>query len=405
MTLVQIWKENPEQIRAKRVDQIIGFAGDGKLGDNNSAPIEFRDFLARVPGELIAKYANDCLENAFKDSGLALQDIVNEIATRLGFKVEAGRYRGTKSDIGHDGIWTAPNNHAIVAEVKTTDAYRLPIETVATYRRRLIKAGRITEDQSSILIIVGREDTGELEAQIRGSRYAWDVRLISTDAFLRLMKIRQDLDSPSVEDRIRAVLIPREYTRVDEIIDLVFSTAEEIQDILEVAPGELTGEDDAEPASGEKEEKEREKPVSFNLACVERIGKFLNVELSKQSRVIFGDFDSGLKITCAVSKEYNNAGGLGYWFAFHQHQLAKLSEAPSAYACFGCGSPDQIAILPLDFVKSQLDGMNQTTREDGRLYWHVQIHSEGERWIMHRRKGFDWPDITSMMLINNELAT
>ena len=402
MTLVQIWKENPEQIRAKRVDQIIGFAGDGKLGDNNSAPIEFRDFLARVPGELIAKYANDCLENAFKDSGLALQDIVNEIATRLGFKVEPGRYRGTKSDIGHDGIWSAPNNHAIVAEVKTTDAYRLPIETVATYRRRLIKTGRITEDQSSILIIVGREDTGELEAQIRGSRYAWDVRLISIDAFLRLMKIRQDLESPSVEERIRAVLVPREYTRVDEIIDLVFSTTE---DILDEAPDELSGDDEVESTPGEKESKEREKPVSFNLACVERIGKSLNVGLTKQSRVIFGDLDSGLKITCAVSKEYKNAGGLGYWFAFHHHQLEKLSEAPSAYSCFGCGSPDQIAILPLDFIKSQIEGMNQTIREDGRLYWHVQIHSEGERWIMHRRKGFDWPDITSMMLINNERAT
>lgn len=402
MTLVQIWKENPEQIRAKRVDQIIGFAGDGKLGDKNSAPIEFRDFLARVPGELIAKYANDCLENAFKDSGLALQDIVNEIATRLGFKVEAGRYRGTKSDIGHDGIWTAPNNHAIVAEVKTTDAYRLPIETVATYRKRLIKAGRIAEDQSSILIIVGREDTGELEAQIRGSRYAWDVRLISIDAFVRLMKIRQDLDSPSVEERIRAVLIPREYTRVDEIIDLVFSTTE---DILEETPDELGADDEVEPAPAEKESKEREKPVSFNLACVERIGKSLNVELTKQSRVIFGDLDSGLMITCAVSKEYRNAGGLGYWFAFHEHQLQKLSEAPSAYACFGCGSPDQIAILPLAFINSQLEGMNQTTREDGRLYWHVQIHNEGERWIVHRRKGFDWPDITSMMLVNEGQAT
>lgn len=402
MTLVQIWKENPEQIRAKRVDQIIGFAGDGKLGDKNSAPIEFRDFLARVPGELIAKYANDCLENAFKDSGLALQDIVNEIATRLGFRVEPGRYRGTKSDIGHDGIWTAPNNHAIVAEVKTTDAYRLPIETVATYRKRLIKAGRIAEDQSSILIIVGREDTGELEAQIRGSRYAWDVRLISIDAFVRLMKIRQDLDSPSVEERIRAVLIPREYTRVDEIIDLVFSTTE---DILEETPDELGADDEVEPAPAEKESKEREKPVSFNLACVERIGKSLNVELTKQSRVIFGDLDSGLMITCAVSKEYRNAGGLGYWFAFHEHQLQKLSEAPSAYACFSCGSPDQIAILPLAFINSQLEGMNQTTREDGRLYWHVQIHNEGERWIMHRRKGFDWPDITSMMLVNEGQAT
>jgi hypothetical protein len=402
MTLIQIWKENPEQIRAKRVDQIIGFAGDGKLGDNNSAPTEFRDFLARVPGELLSKYANDCLESAFKDSGLALQDIVNEIASRLGFKVEPGRYRGTKNDIGHDGIWTAPNNHVIVAEVKTTDAYRLPIETVATYRRRLVKSGHITEDQSSILIIVGREDTGELEAQIRGSRYAWDVRLISIDAFLRLMKIRQDLDSPSVEARIREVLIPREYTRVDEIIDLVFSTAE---DILEETPEELGNDDEAEAIPGERVPKERDTPVSFNLACVDKIGRFFNVELTKQSRVVFGDLDSGLMITCAVSKEYSNASGPGYWFAFHQHQLEKLSEAPSAYACFGCGSADQIAVLPLEFIRSQLEGMNQTTREDGRLYWHVQIHNEAGKWVMHRRKGFDWPEITSMMLLNSQGAT
>lgn len=383
MTLIQIWKENPEQLRAKRVDQIIGFAGDGKLGDNNTAPAEFRDFLARVPGNLIGKYANDCLESAFKDSGLALQNIVNEIASRLGFKVDPGRYRGTKSDIGYDGIWSAPNNHAIVAEVKTTDAYRLPVETVATYRRRLIKAGRISEDQSSILIIVGREDTGELEAQIRGSRYAWDVRLISIDALLRLMKIRQDLDSPSVEARIREVLVPREYTRVDEIIDVVFSTAE---DILEETPEELGGRVESEAASCGSDAKGREKPVFFNLACVDKIGKFFNADLTKKSRVVFGDLDSGLTITCAVSKEYKNSSGPGYWFAFHQHQLEKLSEASSAYACFGCGSPDQIAVLPLEFIKAQLEGMNQTIREDGRLYWHVQIHREGRKWVMHRRK-------------------
>jgi hypothetical protein len=399
MTLIQIWKENPDQILAKRVDQIIGFAGDGKLGDNNSAPSEFRDFLARVPGDLIGKYANDCLESTFRDSGLALQDVVNEIASRLGFKVEPGRYRGTKSDIGYDGIWTAPNNHVIVAEVKTTDAYRLPVETVANYRMRLIKAGRITQDQSSILIIVGREDTGELEAQIRGSRYAWDVRLISIDALLRLMKIRQDLDSPSVEARIREVLVPREYTRVDEIIDLVFSAAE---DILDETPEEINGVSEGEATLAAGATKERERPVSFNIACVDKIGSFFNAALARQSRVVFADLDLGLKITCAVSKEYKNSGGPGYWFAFHQHQLEKLSEASSAYACFGCGSASQIAVLPLQFIKTQLDGMNQTVREDGRLYWHVQIQREGEKWLMHRRKEFDRPEITSMMLLDAE---
>jgi hypothetical protein len=55
---------------------------------------------------------------------------------------------------------------------------------------------------------------------------------------------------------------------------------------------------------------------------------------------------------------------------------------------------------PWNFLKSQLDGMNQTIREDGSLYWHIQIHNEGERWVLHRRKEYDWPDITSMMLVN-----
>ena len=49
MSLDEIWKESPAQIREKRVNQIIGFAGDGKLGDKNSAPAEFRAFLKRVP--------------------------------------------------------------------------------------------------------------------------------------------------------------------------------------------------------------------------------------------------------------------------------------------------------------------------------------------------------------------
>ena len=49
MSLDEIWKESPTQILGKRVDQIISFAGDGKLGDKNSAPAEFRAFLKRVP--------------------------------------------------------------------------------------------------------------------------------------------------------------------------------------------------------------------------------------------------------------------------------------------------------------------------------------------------------------------
>ncbi|MDX1563655.1 MAG: putative Ig domain-containing protein, partial [Gammaproteobacteria bacterium] len=48
------------------------------------------------------------LESSFSNSGLALQDIVNEVARRLGFDVEPGRYRGKKGEIGFDGLWRSP---------------------------------------------------------------------------------------------------------------------------------------------------------------------------------------------------------------------------------------------------------------------------------------------------------
>ena len=391
MPLYDMWKENFSQIREKRVDQIIGFAGDGKLGDSNTAPAEFREFLARIPAETLSRYAEECLEG-FAQSGLALQDIVNEMAHRLGFNVEHGRYRGKKNEIGHDGIWTGPDDHSIVVEVKTTDAYRLPIQTVADYRRDLINVNRITRESSSIVVVVGREDTGELEAQIRGSRYAWDVRLISVDALARLMQIRQEVDDPNTENRIRSLLVPREYTRVDEIIDLVFSTTE---DLLVDTSSQIEDEE----ANLYQAEVEKDKPVSFNNACAARISKHLSADLTKQSRITFTDSDREITVSCAVSKEHNDPKGAGYWFAFHPHQLDKLKRSKVGYAAFGCGSPDQIALLPISFLELKLGGMNQTHTSEGRSYWHIQIHKEGEQWVLHRRKDQDWPDITDKMLI------
>ena len=53
------------------------------------------------------------------------------------------------------------DGHSIVVEVKTTDTYRIDLNTIANYRRGLIKKGTISEELSSVLIIVGRDDTGD----------------------------------------------------------------------------------------------------------------------------------------------------------------------------------------------------------------------------------------------------
>ena len=392
MSLIEIWKENPDQLREKRVEQIIGFAGDGRLRDKGDAPAEFRAFLSRVPVEFLVRYADECLNKGFNDSGLALQDIVNQVAHRLGFSVEPGRYRGSKGENGFDGVWTGPDGHAIVAEVKTTDAYRLTLETVAQYRRDLIQRGDFTEEDSSILIVVGREETGEIEAQIRGSRYAWDVRLISIDALFRLLHIRQEVDEPNTEARIRSLLIPREYTRIDEIIDVVFSATEELLEEEAPSSGEVVG-------SEEKPRRRHARPVSFNEACAAQVGKHLSADLARESRITFADEDKGLVVTCAVSKEYEDPKGNGYWFALHPHQIERLKAATRGYAAYGCGSESQIALLPLAFLEPLLDGMNQTKTEKS-SYWHIQITRNGKRWLLHRTKEFEWPDITDKMIFD-----
>ena len=115
----------------------------------------------------------------------------------------------------------------IIVEVKTTDAYRVALDAIAEYRKKLIQEAKVVEAKSSILIVVGRQATGDLEAQIRGSRHAWDVRLVSVDSLIRLMLLKETVEDQQMLKKIAGVLVPQEFTRVDRIIDLVFSAAEE----------------------------------------------------------------------------------------------------------------------------------------------------------------------------------
>ncbi len=102
-----IWNSNREFFHGKGVQQILSMCGDGGLKDGNPTSTEFRHFLTLVPSSMLAAFAGSCLDKAFSNSGLVLQDVVNEIGSRLGFAIESGRYRGTPGAVGFDGLWCA----------------------------------------------------------------------------------------------------------------------------------------------------------------------------------------------------------------------------------------------------------------------------------------------------------
>ncbi len=224
-----IWKDNKSLIETKKLHQIISFIGDGVLNDNNETSIELRELLSSVPSFYLKNYIDECLNEKFKDSGFVLQDIINQIGERLGFEIEHGLYRGRSNSIGYDGIWKSKNGTELIIEVKTTDAYRINLDTIAKYREKLIKSQKITESNSSILIVVGRQDTGDMEAQIRGSKHAWDIRIISAESLLLLLETKEKLNDPKTTNQIVESLKPLEYTRLDKLIELIFLTAKDME--------------------------------------------------------------------------------------------------------------------------------------------------------------------------------
>ena len=94
MTLSTLWVEKRDQLEGKHVRQIISFAGDGNLRDWSVTSKEFRDYLSNVSSKQLEQYLEECLSEKFEGNGFVLQDIVNQIGKRLGFKVVDGRYRG-----------------------------------------------------------------------------------------------------------------------------------------------------------------------------------------------------------------------------------------------------------------------------------------------------------------------
>ena len=345
-SITELWLKSKTTFETKTLSQILSFAGDGKLRDGNDTSKEFRELLDQVSSDILEQFADSCLADKFEDSGLALQDVINQIGLRLGFSTELGLYRGKQNDIGFDGIWTSKEEHKIIVEVKTTDAYRINLDTLAQYRTKLIEQERIRKDQSSILIIVGRQDTGYLEAQIRGSKHAWDIRLISTDSLLKLLSLKETLNDTKTIQQINELLKPREYTRIDKLIELIFITSKDLQldePVEESVEFIETGNknSDAEP---------RIAYVNFHEECLVKIQKKLKTNFIKQSRISFTDKEKTIGLICAISKAHKQGKHDKYWFAFHPHQEEFLDDFSNSYVAYGCGAAVNTFLIPfLDF--------------------------------------------------------
>ena len=358
------------QVDAFSIQQIVAGARNGKLSDNSEASADFREYLQIAKSENLARYVQACLQSSFERSGSVLQDLVNELGRRLDYTVENGLYQGKSNAIGFDGLWTAPDEHVIVVEVKTSDAYRINLDTIAAYREQLMNIGKVPK-KSSVLLVVGRQDTGDLEAQVRGSKHAWSFRIISADALIKLVTLKENAELASVA-KIHELLVPFEYTRLDKIIDIAFTVAE---DTSIAAEGEDATSVDVKPLAStmptEPTGQQHTSAEIMNEVRV-RIVSALSVQngpLVKKSRALYSSVDKSVRAAITISKEYEYGN---YWYAYRSSWDAFLKEGEKGLYVLGCIGRDEAFALPYEWIHSRLKSLYATTRESG-THWHIYL--------------------------------
>lgn len=374
--LLTLLKKEPEQAKSYHVKQIVGVCGKGNLKDGSECSREFREYLGIVPTEILLSHANDCLESSFENSGCVLQDVVNELGRRLEYKVEDGLYHGKQTAIGFDGVWNT-GGHSLVVEVKTTDAFLTNLDTIEEYRQELITTKKVAAKGSSVLLVVGRQDTGGLEAQVRGSRHAWSMRIISVDALGKLVNLKERTEEDTVA-KIHDLLTPFEYTRLDKIIDIAFTAAEDASESDEDLSAELGS------AIGAQQQhtsgtvlKELRRAILHSLTTREKTA------FVKRSRAAYSNPDNTIRAVVTLSKRYDR--GL-YWYAYHPQWDNFLAGSKKGFYVLGCVGRTHCIVIPFAWIHNHLDNL-YTTENERRKYWHVHIEESGSELVLALKDG------------------
>ncbi len=376
-TLLELWKANKEIFASKTYAQIITFSGDGNLKDKNKTSSELREFLKEIPSEKLIQFTKECLSDPFKNSGLALQEAINQYGERLGFSVTHGLYRGKKNAIGYDGIWKLNDEHSFVIEIKTTDTYMINLQTVAGYSDKLIEEGKITKGKNSILIVVGREDTGGLESQIRGSKHFENIRLISIKALTTMLQLKESVNNAGRHRQINEVLKPVEYTKLDGLIELMFDPSRTYQtEIEEEAIPEAISDERTPIVIPDKS------PRLNQATRIEKISKKLNISFSKieKSNSAFYNAEHSTGVISIISKTYLKKQSESFWYGFNPGQKKLLEEYKHAYVAFICGDEKTIILFPFKKFIKLVANMNITHKDGGFYYWHVSIYKTGNKF-------------------------
>ncbi len=173
---------------------------------------------------------------------------------------------------------------------------------------------------------------------------------------------------------------------MDEIIDLVFSAAEDVK-----KDEKLLQEVESAEESGKKFT-----PVNFREACIAKLQTNLKTVLVKRSAALYSSADEKTGVICLNSRKHEQGKHSKYWFVFHPHQNETITKYPQGFVAYGCGSADLLVFIPAKQFVGWLERFWTTELED-RFYWHVRIVGDKTKLTMDAKAGFKPIDVTQYL--------
>lgn len=387
-----------EQLKDKHILQIISFAGSGKLRHNSTVK-ELRGYFACVPSPLLSRYLFETIREPFDSDAIVLSELVNEIGRRLGFQVTFFLKKRTTTQVNYIGLWKMNDNTSIITAIQRNNLPSINPVALLTFKKELEQQKVIDYRQSSILIITAPGDTTNLEQRLRRSNFATEFRLISMEALLKLMRLKEDLEDPLVLQQLLELLTPHDYLRVDGLIDLLLSVITDIpaENTPEIFMFDDGVDEEEKDETVKKKESKPKIPDELRNACVERLGEHLQQTFVKESRVIYTSPDRTKKIVCLIASLSVGSGRFPYfWFGIRPKQKEAIEKAEQGYLALVCGSEELILLIPYNVFSNWLEGMNISGFAEEINHWHVVIYKEPDK--MRLKTGRLDVDLTQYVL-------
>jgi hypothetical protein len=217
---------------------------------------------------------------------------------------------------------------------------------------------------------------------VRGSRHAWDIRIVSADSLAKLVLLKEETEEDT-SAKISEILKPIEYTRVDKIIELAFSAAREASDTDEISEDEEPDEDDSEVQRYIQDHTPRKILDSAREKALAALSEKVGSSLIRKSKALYWSPDVGhqIRAVATVSKRYK---GRFFWYAYHPTWDAFLAEGTKGFFLLaGIGLPRAYAI-PRKWIHAMLPRLNTTKTED-RVYYHIHLEQlpDGSMQLKH----------------------